>query len=100
VIPISILDLVPVALDDTPREALLLNIASGSAGVVGTLAVYAMTSRLPAALPYLLAFAAGGFLYVAMADLIPGLHSDHQARHPVRQTLLIGAGIGTMLLLA
>lgn len=84
----------------TPRKALLLNIASGTAGVAGTLAVYAMTSRLPSALPYLLAFAAGGFLYVAMADLIPGLHSDHQAGHPIRQTLLIGAGIGTMALLA
>ena len=83
----------------TPRKALLLNIASGTTGVVGTLAVYAMTTQLPAALPYLLAFAAGGFLYVAMADLIPGLHSHQQARHPVRQTLLIAAGIGTMLLL-
>jgi hypothetical protein len=33
-----------------------------------------------------------------MADLIPGLHSHHQAHHPVRQTLLIAAGIATMLL--
>jgi zinc and cadmium transporter len=83
----------------TPRKALLLNIASGATGVVGTLTVYATTSHLPAALPYLLSFAAGGFLYVAMADLIPGLHSDHQHAHPIRQTVLIAAGIGTMLLL-
>jgi zinc and cadmium transporter len=83
----------------SPRKALLLNIASGTTGVVGTLAVYATTRHLPAALPYLLAFAAGGFLYVAMADLIPGLHSDHHASHPIRQTVLIAAGIGTMLLL-
>ena len=60
--------------------------------------VYTAASHVPAALPYMLAFAAGGFLYVAMADLIPGLHSHHQGRHPVRQTLLIGAGIATMLL--
>jgi len=82
----------------SPRRALILNIASGATGVVGTLAVYAAASQLPGAVPYLLAFAAGGFLYVAMADLIPGLHSHHQASHPVRQTLLIAAGIGTMLL--
>lgn len=82
----------------TPRRALLLNVASGATGVVGALAVYAAASQLPGALPYLLAFAAGGFLYVAMADLIPGLHSHQQANHPVRQTLLIAAGIGTMLL--
>jgi zinc and cadmium transporter len=83
----------------SPRRALILNIASGVAGVIGALAVYAAASQLPSALPYLLAFAAGGFLYVAMADLIPGLHSHHQASHPVRQTLLIAAGIGTMLLI-
>jgi zinc and cadmium transporter len=81
----------------SPRRALWLNIASGTTGVVGALAVYAAASRLPAVLPYSLAFAAGGFLYVAMADLIPGLHAHHHARHPVRQTALIAAGIGTML---
>lgn len=82
----------------TPRRALLLNVASGATGVVGAVAVYVAASQLPSALPYLLAFAAGGFLYIAMADLIPGLHSHQQANHPVRQTLLIGAGIATMLL--
>jgi zinc and cadmium transporter len=82
----------------TPRRALLLNVASGATGVIGTVAVYLAATQVPGAVPYLLAFAAGGFLYVAMADLIPGLHSDHQARHPVRQTLLIAAGIATMLL--
>jgi zinc and cadmium transporter len=82
----------------SPRRALLLNVASGATGVAGALAVYAAASHVPSALPYLLAFAAGGFLYVAMADLIPGLHSHQQASHPVRQTLLIAAGIATMLL--
>jgi zinc and cadmium transporter len=82
----------------TPRKALLLNIASGATGVVGALVAYAAASQVPDALPYALAFAAGGFLYVAMADLIPGLHSHQQANHPVRQTLLIAAGIATMLL--
>jgi zinc and cadmium transporter len=82
----------------SPRRALLLNVASGATGVVGAIAVYAAASQIPSVIPYLLAFAAGGFLYVAMADLIPGLHSHQQANHPVRQTLLIGAGIGTMLL--
>jgi zinc transporter ZupT len=64
----------------SPRKALILNIASGATGVVGAVTVYAAASQLPAAVPYLLAFAAGGFLYVAMADLIPGLHTHHQAR--------------------
>jgi zinc and cadmium transporter len=45
-----------------------------------------------------LAFAAGNFLYVAMADLIPGLHRDN-GTSAVRQVLLIGAGIGTIAML-
>ena len=73
----------------SPRRALLLNVASGTTGIIGAVVVYTAASHLPAALPYMLAFAAGGFLYVAMADLIPGLHSHQQGRHPVRQTLLI-----------
>jgi zinc and cadmium transporter len=81
----------------SPRRALLLNIASGTTGIVGAVVVYTAASHEPAALPYMLAFAAGGFLYVAMADLIPGLHSHQQSRYPVRQTLLIAAGIATML---
>jgi len=81
----------------SPRRALLLNVASGATGIIGAVVVYTTASHVPAALPYMLAFAAGGFLYVAMADLIPGLHSHHQGRHPLRQTLLIGAGIATML---
>jgi zinc and cadmium transporter len=83
----------------SPRRALLLNVASGAAGVLGAVLVYTAASHVPAALPYMLAFAAGGFLYVAMADLIPGLHSRHQAQNPIRQTLLIAAGVATMLLI-
>ena len=47
----------------------------------------------------MLAFAAGNFLYVAMSDLIPGLHRDSDASRRVRQVLLIGAGIVTISLL-
>ena len=51
-------------------------------------------SRFPNLLPYVLSFAAGNFLYVAMADLIPDLHrggirggpvapaAPHRRRHP------------------
>ena len=48
-------------------------------------------------LPYVLAFAAGNFLYVAMADLIPDLHRGGIEGGPVRQLLLIGAGILTIV---
>jgi zinc transporter ZupT len=45
-----------------------------------------------------LAFAAGNFLYVAMADLIPDLHRGNGVGG-MRQFLLIGAGIVTIAVL-
>jgi len=50
-------------------------------------------------LPYVLSFAAGSFLYVAMADLIPDLHRGGVEGGPAKQLLLIGAGILTIVLL-
>ncbi len=46
-----------------------------------------------------LALAAASFLYVAMADLIPGLHRGRTDASSLRQILLIGAGVATMLVL-
>ena len=71
--------------------------------------VLGLTGRLPGVLPYALSFAAGNFLYVAMADLIPHLHRGGHAGHghaaigvdrsAWRQVVLIGLGIATMVLL-
>jgi zinc and cadmium transporter len=55
--------------------------------------------QVPNALPYILAFAAGNFLYVAMADLIPTLHRGTMDRNAVRQLVLIGLGVATIALL-
>ena len=66
----------------SPRRALLLNVASGATGIIGAVVVYTAASHLPAALPYMLAFAAGGFLYVAMADLIPACTATSRAGTP------------------
>jgi zinc and cadmium transporter len=54
---------------------------------------------LPPLLPYFLALAAASFLYVAMADLIPGLHRGRTDASSMRQILLIAAGVATMMLL-
>ncbi len=84
----------------TRRRALLLNIMSATTGVLGAIVVYFAVGSLPTLLPYVIAFAAGSFLYVAMADLIPDLHRGGRGDpHPVAQTLLIAAGIATLALL-
>lgn len=80
-------------------RALTLNLLSGIGGVAGAIAVYFTLGHMPTVLPYVIAFAAGSFLYVAMADLIPSLHRGQQDVHPVGQVLLIAAGLVTLMLL-
>ena len=82
------------------QRALWLNAFSASSAVVGAIVVYAATETLPHTLPYLLALAAGSFLYVAMSDLIPGRHKGETiGTGAIRQILLIVAGVGTILAL-
>ena len=81
------------------RRALTLNSISALAGIVGAVAMYTAADQMPATLPYVLALAAGSFLYVAMADLIPDLHRGQINIGSMRQVLLIGAGVITILAL-
>ncbi len=75
-----------------PR-ALFLNLATGLASVVGAIVAYYGLRRAMGALPYALAFAAAGFLYIAVAGLIPGLHRRADPRTSAIQVILISAGI-------
>jgi zinc and cadmium transporter len=77
-------------------RALLLNLSSAIGGVLGAGAMLLFGERVPHALPYVLAFAAGNFLYVAMSDLIPTLHRGTMDRNAVRQLVLIGLGVATI----
>jgi len=78
-------------------RALLLNALSAGASAVGAVAAYFAFDLMPIVTPYFLVLAAASFLYVAMADLIPGLHRGRTDASSLRQILLIGAGIATML---
>lgn len=76
-------------------RALLLNVLSGGASALGAIAAFLAFDTLPALLPYFLTLAAASFLYVAMADLIPGLHRGRTDASSLRQILLIAAGVAT-----
>jgi zinc and cadmium transporter len=114
-IPLGITTAVAVAAHEIPQEvgdfaillhagysrgrALMLNLLSSGASAVGAIAAYFAFDTIPRLLPYFLALAAASFLYVAMADLIPGLHRGRTDASSMRQILLIGAGVATMLVL-
>lgn len=81
------------------KRALVLNLMSGLGGMAGASVMLLFGQSAPAMVPYVLAFAAGNFLYVAMADLIPMLHHGVLDRNALRQLVLIALGIGTIAVL-
>jgi zinc and cadmium transporter len=81
------------------RRALLLNVTSGLASAGGAIVALVALNQVPVILPYCLALAAASFLYVAMADLIPGLHRGRTDAHSMRQIVLIAAGVATAFIL-
>jgi zinc and cadmium transporter len=114
-VPLGISTAVAVAAHEIPQEvgdfaillhagysrsrALLLNVLSAGASAVGALVAYFFFDLVPLLRPYCLAMAAASFLYVAMADLIPGLHRGKTDASSLRQIVLILAGVFTILAL-
>jgi zinc and cadmium transporter len=77
-------------------RALLLNLATGLASIVGAVAAFYGVRRALDVLPYALAFATAGFLYIAVAGLIPGLHRRADPRTSVAQVMFIALGVGVI----
>lgn len=77
-------------------RALALNLISSLATLVGATLGYFILAPMQAAMPYVLAVAASGMIYVAVADLIPGLHKRAELRHTAQQIFLILLGVLTV----
>jgi zinc and cadmium transporter len=75
------------------RRAMVLNLVSSLTSVLGGILAYFALSTALGALPYALAFAAASFIYVAVADLIPGLHRRVDFRASLEQLVFIAAGV-------
>jgi zinc and cadmium transporter len=74
-------------------RALALNLLTSLTAVIGGVVGYYALETAVRMLPFALAVAASSLLYVAVADLIPGLHRRTDPRSGVMQVLLIGLGI-------
>ena len=75
------------------RRAMTLNLVSSLTSVVGGVIAYFALQTALGLLPYALALAASSFIYVAVADLIPGLHRRVDARASIEQFALLAAGV-------
>lgn len=82
----------------TPRRALLLNLATGLASLLGgvlTLLLASVASIGETLLP----FTAGAFVYIASTDLIPELHKEPEPGKSLIQAVSLIVGVGTMVAL-
>jgi zinc and cadmium transporter len=74
-------------------RALAFNVLASLTTVIGGVLAYFSLAAAEQAVPYVLAVAAASFLYVAVADLIPGLHRRPELGATLKQFALIAAGV-------
>ena len=74
-------------------KAFFYNLLSSLTTVLGGLLAYFSMAELKHVTPYVLAVAAASFIYIAVADLIPGLHRRLQPKVTLQQLALIRAGV-------
>lgn len=77
-------------------RALLYNALSSLTTVIGGVTAFFSLTLAHALVPYVLAVAASSFIYIAVADLIPGLHKRPEFSATVQQIVLIAMGIGVI----
>lgn len=80
----------------TRTQALTFNLASSAAMILGGLLGYAALNTLLGIVPYLLGFVAAGMIYVAVADLIPGLHRRPELKITFVQASLMALGVASV----
>jgi zinc and cadmium transporter len=111
-IPIGIATTIAVIFHEIPHEigdfasmlyggfskvkALWYNFLAGIVAIAGALLVLIAGNSFENLTYYLIPFAAGGFIYVASADIIPELHKSTKISHSFLQLLFIVAGIAIM----
>lgn len=114
-IPVGIATTLAVILHEIPQEigdfavllhagyskkrALWFNFISALTAVVGVILVFVFGNVIEASTIWFVPIAAGGFIYIAIADLIPELHKTKEVKHSIIQLCVIGFGILMMLAL-
>jgi len=77
-------------------RALAVNLLSSTATIFGGVLGYSGLQLVHGLEPILLGVVAASMIYVAVADLIPGLHRRPELRDTAVQALLIALGIGAI----
>lgn len=81
------------------RKALVLNALSASTTLAGALVGYFGIQALRPMAPYILCVSAASFLYIALADLIPGRRGQKGIAALAIELVLIAVGVLTIAVL-
>lgn len=81
------------------KRALTWNFISSLTAILGVLVGYFMINSFENITALLLPFAAGGFVYISMSDLVPELHKENKIKKSLTNLFLFGFGIALMLVL-
>ena len=114
-VPVGIATTIAVILHEIPQEigdfavlihagfkkkhAIWLNFISALSAVLGVLIVFILGGAGENLAMWILPIAAGGFIYIAVADLIPELHKTKEIKHSIAQIIAVMAGVLAMILL-
>ena len=74
-------------------KALLYNMLTSLTTVIGGVVAFYSLTLANRIVPYVLAVAASSFIYIAVADLIPGLHKRPEFSATLQQIVLIALGV-------
>ncbi len=112
-VPVGIATTVAVILHEIPQEigdfavllhagyskarALWLNFLSALAALAGAGAFFLLGSLAESFTSWFLPLSAGGFIYIAVADLIPELHKTNKAKHSILQLIAVVIGVAAMV---
>jgi len=83
----------------TQRKALFWNFISALSAVIGSIGGYIFGNFMShSTILIIMAFVGGGFLYIAMSDIVPELHKTNTTKEALIQTITILLGIGIIAL--
>lgn len=79
------------------NKALLYNFLSQLTAVLGGIIGFFIGSSIEGFVPFVLPFAAGGFIYIGASDLVPQLHDEKNLKKSLLSFVLFAAGVLLML---
>ena len=82
----------------TLKPAIFKLVMAGASTIGGGVLGFFFLQQLDGLMPYMLVVAAGSFIYVALADLIPQLQKHFSLRDTAQQLVGLGLGAGLVLL--